>query len=112
MRALASLALAALAVASSSSCVTTKELMNDAVIMRAQQDLICDQASVKARQVGVTSRYKSERQGIVERATWSAEGCGGSEVYTVECIRGVCFAVQDKPQKEKEKTIYDERTEQ
>lgn len=95
----------------SASCVSTKEMMADAVRERATQDLVCDHASVKTRQVGVLSKYKSERQGNVERATWAADGCGGREVYTVECIRGVCFAVQDKPRQQREKTIYDERSE-
>lgn len=93
------------------SCVSTREMMADAVRERATQDLVCDHASVKTRQVGTLSKYKSERQGNVERATWAADGCGGREVYTVECIRGVCFAVQDKPQQKREKTIYDERSE-
>jgi hypothetical protein len=94
-----------------SGCVSTREMMADAVRERATQDLVCDLGSVKTRSIGVVTRTKSERQGFVERATWAAEGCGGSEVYTVECMRGVCFAVQDKPIHKRERTLYDERPE-
>src|SRR6059058_170111 len=84
-----------------SACVSTKELMSDAVTQRAEQDLVCDQASTRVRQVGTISHYQGGRQGTIERATFSAEGCGGSEVYSVECVRGVCFANKDVAQKDK-----------
>ena len=89
--------------------------MMDSVMQRAQQDLVCDEASLKLRQVGVISSYKSARQGNVERSTITAEGCGGNETYNVECIRGVCFAVKDVPPRDKDKrpSYYDdERTPQ
>ena len=85
------------------SCVTTKDMMTTAVLDRAQQDLTCDSASIRARMAGVVSHYKSERQGNVDRATFSAEGCGDSDVYIVECIRGVCFANKDVAPKDKDK---------
>ena len=93
------------------ACVSTKSLMTDAVEQRAQQDLVCDEASTKIRQVGTISHYQGGRQGTVERATFSAEGCGGSEVYNVECIRGVCFASKDVAPKDKDKkapSYYDD----
>lgn len=88
------------------ACVSTKDLMTDAVTQRAEQDLVCDQASTRIRQVGVISHYQGGRQGTVERATFSAEGCGGSEVYSVECVRGVCFANKDVPPKDKKTPSY------
>lgn len=84
-----------------SACATTRDMMTEAVLDRAQHDLTCDTASIRTRMAGVINRTKSARQGTVERATWAAEGCGDSEVYTVECVRGVCFAVQDVPAKDK-----------
>ena len=93
------------------ACVSTKSLMTDAVEQRAQQDLVCDEASTKIRQVGTISHYQGGRQGTVERATFSAEGCGGSEVYNVECVRGVCFASKDVAPKDKDKktpSYYDD----
>lgn len=86
-----------------SACASTKDMMAAAVLDRAQHDLTCDTASIRPRMAGVVTRTKSERQGSVERATFAAEGCGGSEVYIVECIRGVCFAVQDVPPKDPNK---------
>jgi hypothetical protein len=99
----AAAALGIVVAAASTACVSTRELMASAVLDRAQHDLVCDTASIKTRMAGVISKYKSEKQGNVERATYAAEGCGASEVYTVECIRGVCFAVQDVPPKKNEK---------
>ena len=84
---------AAAAIGVGASCATTSS--GDAVTS--------DTASIKTRMAGVISKYKSEKQGNVERATFAAEGCGDSEVYTVECIRGVCFAVQDVPVKKNAK---------
>jgi hypothetical protein len=88
------------------ACVSTREMMSDSVLQRAEQDLVCDQASTKIRQVGVISKYQGGRQGTIERATFSAEGCGGSEVYNVECVRGVCFANKDVPPKDKKTPSY------
>ncbi len=87
-------------------CVSTKTLMSESVQQRAEQDLLCDAASTKIRQVGTISHYQGGRQGSVERATFSAEGCGDSEVYNVECIRGVCFANRDVPPKDKKHPSY------
>jgi hypothetical protein len=85
------------------ACASTKDMMAASVLDRAQHDLTCDTASIRTRMAGNISRTKSERQGTVERATFAAEGCGDSEVYTVECIRGVCFAVQDVPPRDSKK---------
>src|SRR6185295_9943295 len=51
------------------ACVSTKGLMTDAVNQRAMQDLVCDEASTKIRQVGTISHYQGGRQGTIERAT-------------------------------------------
>ena len=94
------------------SCASTKDMMASAVLVRAQHDLTCDTASIRTRMAGVVSRTRingSERQGNVERATFAAEGCGGSEVYVVECIRGVCFAVQDVPPTKNKQTVAEEK---
>ena len=98
------LVIAALAtLAPLAACASTKDMMGAAVLDRAQHDLTCDTASIRTRMAGNVSRTKSERQGTVERATFAAEGCGGSEVYVVECIRGICFAVQDVPPRDPNK---------
>jgi hypothetical protein len=96
-------AIALFAIASLTACASTKDMMASAVLDRAQHDLTCDSASIRTRMAGNVTRTKSERQGTVERATFAAEGCGGSEVYTVECIRGVCFAIQDVPPRDSKK---------
>ena len=104
-------AAAALVVAMVVGCVGTKELMTDSVEQRAQQDLVCDEASIHIHQVGTISHYKAGRQGTVERATYSADGCGGSEVYNVECVRGICLANKDVVQKDGKKapSYYDDK---
>ena len=91
------------AVVGLSSCATTKNLMSAAVRDQAEGDLVSDTASISARQIGVASKYQSQRQGTVERATWAADGCGAREVYTVECIRGVCLAARDVVEAKKQK---------
>ena len=78
-------------------CVTTKELMVEAVKLQARNELTCDDASLKTRQLGGTKTYTNGRQGKVERASWVADGCGDSGVYTVECVRGICVAVRERP---------------
>jgi hypothetical protein len=98
-------------VLASAACVSTKDLMMDAVTQRAMQDLTCDEASTKVRQLGVISHYQGGRQGTVERATFSAAGCGDSEVYNVECVRGICIPAKDVAPKDKDKkapSYYDD----
>ena len=103
MRALSRVAVLLASLAALAACASTKDMMAASVLDRAQHDLTCDTASIRTRMAGNVTRTKSERQGTVERATFAAEGCGGSEVYTVECIRGVCFAVQDVPPRDAKK---------
>lgn len=102
-RTVSRVAVLAASLAALAACASTKDMMAASVLDRAQHDLTCDTASIRTRMAGNVTRTKSERQGTVERATFAAEGCGGSEVYTVECIRGVCFAVQDVPPRDAKK---------
>lgn len=85
------------AVFAGAGCVSTKELMVEAVKLQARNELTCDDASMKTRQLGATKTYTNGRQGKVERASWVADGCGDSGVYTVECVRGICVAVRERP---------------